>query len=182
MITTASELRRTRALMKRTAARLTRAGVDIADPLPPLGAMVETPAAALSADRLVADSDFLSLGTNDLTMYTLAVDRGDDHVADLYDPLHPAVLRLIQFTKEAGARAGIPVNLCGEIAGDPRFSALLLGLGLTDLSMAAASLPAVKQRLRKIDSARARGLAEDVMAQTDARKIAALIDAFNDTV
>lgn len=182
MITTATEVRRTRALMRRVASRLARQGVAIADPLPPLGAMVETPAAALSADRLVSDCDFLSLGTNDLTMYTLAVDRGDDHVADLYDPLHPAVLRLIQFTREAGARADIPVNLCGEIAGDPRLTALLLGLGLTDLSMAAASLPAVKQRIRKLDLTRAQRLAEDAMREADARRIATLVDAFNETI
>jgi phosphotransferase system enzyme I (PtsI) len=180
MITTAEEVRKSRAALRRAARRLIRQGVAIADPLPPLGAMIEIPAAALSADRLIADCDFLSIGTNDLTMYALAVDRGDDHVADLYDPLHPAVLRLIQFTAEAAARAGKPVNLCGEIAGEARFTALLLGFGFTDLSMSANSLPAVKRRVRQLDLGRARDLAEATMNLPDARRIAALIDDFNE--
>ena len=179
MITTADEVRKARAALRRVARRLTRQGVAIADPLPPLGAMIEIPAAALTADRLVADCDFLSIGTNDLTMYALAVDRGDDHVAELYDPLHPAVLRLIQFTAEAAARSGKPVNLCGEIAGEARFTALLLGLGFSDLSMAANSLPAVKRRVRQLDIGRARDLAEAAMSLADARQIATLIDNFN---
>jgi phosphotransferase system enzyme I (PtsI) len=141
--------------------------------------MVETPAAALSADRLSAECDFLSIGTNDLTMYTLAVDRGDEHVAELYDPLHPAVLRLIRFTTEAAQRARRPVALCGEIAGDPRFAALLIGLGLGELSMAPSSLPAVKRRIRELDTSRARALTLEVMRQADPRRIAALIDSFN---
>ena len=179
MITVGAEVRTTRAALRRVARRLERAGVAFAEPLPALGAMVETPAAALSADRLSAECDFLSIGTNDLTMYTLAVDRGDEHVAEMYDPLHPAVLRLIRFTTEAAQRARRPVALCGEIAGDPRFAALLIGLGLGELSMAPASLPAVKQRIRELDTSRARALTLEVMRQADPRRIAALIDSFN---
>ncbi|MDP6954228.1 MAG: phosphoenolpyruvate--protein phosphotransferase, partial [Alphaproteobacteria bacterium] len=155
-------------------------GVAIADPLPALGAMIETPAAALSADRLCSECDFLSLGTNDLTMYTLAVDRGDEHVARLYDPLHPAVLRLIQFSAEAASRAARPLTVCGEIAGEPRLTPLLVGLGLTDLSMVPGSVPAVKRRIRAIDAAGARDLAGRVMRETDPRRIADHIDRFND--
>jgi phosphotransferase system enzyme I (PtsI) len=98
--------------------------------------MIEVPGAALTADALAQASDFFSIGTNDLTQYTLAIDRGDEH-AQLYNPLHPAVLRLIQFATEAALRARIPISVCGEIAGDPRYAALLMGLGIRELSMAA---------------------------------------------
>ncbi|HEX9646289.1 MAG TPA: phosphoenolpyruvate--protein phosphotransferase [Alphaproteobacteria bacterium] len=182
MITVGSEVRQTRAVLRRVARRLARRGVALPESLPPLGAMVEIPAAALAAEALVRDCDFISIGTNDLTMYTLAVDRGDEHVAELYDPLHPAVLRLVQYAAEAAKRARVPVNLCGEIAGDVRYTALLIGLGLEDLSMAAASLPAVKRRIRALDAGKARSLAAQVMRRNEARQIATLIDAFNDAL
>jgi phosphotransferase system enzyme I (PtsI) len=182
MITAPQEVRRTRAAMRRVARRLQRDGIAIANPLPALGAMIETPAAALSADRLCTECDFLSIGTNDLTMYTLAVDRGDEHVAHLYDPLHPAVLKLVQFTAEAARRAGRPLTLCGEIAGEPRLAPLLVGLGLTDLSMVPGNLPAVKRRIRAVDAAAAQELARRVMRETDPRHIADHIDRFNDAL
>jgi phosphotransferase system enzyme I (PtsI) len=112
-------------------------------------------------------------------MYTLAIDRGDERVAKLYNPLHPAVLRLIQFTVEAGLRARIPVAVCGEIAGDPRFTALLLGLGVRELSMSTPSLPRVKQRIRQINLLEASRRARTIMDQWDSAKIAALLDDFN---
>ena len=98
--------------------------------LPPLGIMIETPGAALSADALALEADFFAIGTNDLTAYTLAVDRGESDVAELYDPLHPAVLRLVQFATEAALRMRMPVSVCGEMAAIPRLTPLLLGLGL----------------------------------------------------
>ena len=179
LVTDALELRKTRAAMRRVARRLVRDGVAIADPLPPIGAMIETPAAALSAARLCRDADFLSIGTNDLTMYTLAVDRGDEHVAALYNPLHPAVLELMRLTVAAAARAGKPLSLCGEIAGEPRLAPLLVGMGFTNLSMTPASLPAVKRRIRAIDADAARALAKAVLAETDPRRTADRIDRFN---
>ena len=179
MITTVGEVKAVRELIPRVARRLSRSHVAIGDPLPPVGVMIETPGAALAADALAQVSDFFSLGTNDLTMYTLAIDRGDEQVAHLYDPLHPAVLRLIQFATAAAQRAGIPVNLCGEMAGNPRFTALLLGLGLRDLSMAAPSLPRVKQRILDLDLAEASLRAAQIMQQSDSGVIAALIDDFN---
>ncbi|MGE0723349.1 MAG: phosphoenolpyruvate--protein phosphotransferase [Alphaproteobacteria bacterium] len=179
MVTNVGEMRRARLLIQRTAARLAKARVRIADPLPPIGAMIETPAAALGADALAELSDFFAIGTNDLTMYTLAVDRSDEQVASMYNPFHPAVLRLIVFAVTAAREVGIPISLCGEIAGDPRFTALLLGLGLRDLSMAPANLPRVKQRLRAVDVAAAQGLAAEAVAQTGAARVAALVDRFN---
>ena len=97
--------------------------------------MIETPGAALSADALALEADFFAIGTNDLTAYTLAVDRGETDVAELYDPLHPAVLRLVQFATEAALRMRMPVSVCGEMAANPRLTPLLLGLGLRSFSM-----------------------------------------------
>src|SRR5712672_4005780 len=129
MISTASEIRRVREAIEQVARRLRRRGVRLPKSLPPLGAMIEVPGAALAADALAVEADFFAIGTNDLVQYTLAVDRTDETVADLYNPLHPAVLRLVQFAVEAAARRDIPISICGEIAGDPRYAALLLGLG-----------------------------------------------------
>jgi phosphotransferase system enzyme I (PtsI) len=112
-------------------------------------------------------------------MYTLAIDRGDEQVAHLYSPLHPAVLRLIQFTTAAALRARIPVNVCGEMAGDERMTALLLGLGIRDLSMASAAVPRVKQRIRALDLSEATRRAQTIMDQADAGMVAVLLDDFN---
>lgn len=178
MITSVSEIEAVRALLAKVARRLKRRKVKIADPLPPLGVMIEVPAAALSADALARACDFFSIGTNDLTMYTLALDRTNEQVATLYDPLHPGVLRLMQFAVAAALRAGIPVNVCGEIAGDPRFSPLLVGLGIRDLSMAVGSIPQVKQRIRRLDTASAAEHADNVMAQTNPARSAEVLDDF----
>ncbi|WP_269747088.1 putative PEP-binding protein [Elstera litoralis] len=140
--------------------------------------MIEVPGAALSADGLAAVSDFFAIGTNDLTMYTLAIDRGDERVAALYEPLHPAVLRLIQFTVEAGLRYRIPVSICGEIAGDPRFVPLLLGIGVRELSMSAPKLPSVKERIRALSLTEASRRARTIMDQADAKRIGELLDDF----
>ena len=179
MITTAGEVRKVRRVLRRIASDLRRQGVSIADPLPPLGAMIEVPGAALAADSIADVADFFSIGTNDLIMYTLATDRGDEQVAHLYDPLHPAVLRLIKTTIDAAARAGTPLNLCGEMAGEPQYTALLLGLGLRDLSMSPTSLPRVKRRLRGLDVGEAERRAEHILVQADGGRIAALLDDFN---
>ena len=179
MITSVSEIRRVRETMAKVLRRLRRRKVELPDDLPQIGIMIETPGAAIAADSLAQACDFFSIGTNDLTMYTLAVDRGDEQVANLYDPVHPAVLRLIQSTTEAARKAGIPVNLCGEMAGNPRYTALLAGLGLRDLSMAAPNLPRVKQRILNLDMTEAEARTRQIMEQYDAGVIAALIDDFN---
>lgn len=179
MVSNLAELREVRQIIARVAGRLYRRRVPIADPLPPVGVMIEVPGAALAADALALHSDFFSIGTNDLTQYTLAIDRADEAVAHLYNPLHPAVLRLIQFTTEAALRARIPVALCGEMAGDPRYAALLLGLGIRELSMAATHIPAVKQRIRRMDLMAATRRARVIMDQADSARIAQLLDDFN---
>jgi phosphotransferase system enzyme I (PtsI) len=179
LICSVSELRRVREAMATTARRLKRRGVRIPEKLPPLGAMIEVPGAALAADALAGEADFFAIGTNDLVQYTLAIDRGDEQVASLYNPLHPAVLRLVQFTTEAALRARIPVCVCGEMAGDPRYTALLLGLGIRDLSMAPSNVGRVKQRIRSLDMVAATRRARAIMDQWDDGRIAALLDDFN---
>lgn len=179
MVSSVTEIRKVRDAMAQVVRRLKRRGVKIADPLPPLGVMIEIPGAALAADALAAAADFFAIGTNDLIQYTLAIDRGDEQVAHLYNPLHPAVLRLIQFAVEAALRARIPVSLCGEMAGDPRFTVLLLGLGLRDLSMAPAKIGRVKQRVRALDLVAATRRARAIMDQLDDARIASLLDDFN---
>ncbi len=179
MVATPDEVREVRTILARVARRLLRRGVAIPNDLPPVGAMIEVPGAALAADALARVCDFFALGTNDLTMYTLAIDRGDEQVAHLFNPLHPAVLRLVQFTTEAALRNRIPVSLCGEMAGDPRYTAFLLGLGLRELSMAPSKIPRVKQRIRSLELAAAATRARTIMDQSDTARIAALLDDFN---
>jgi phosphoenolpyruvate-protein phosphotransferase (PTS system enzyme I) len=179
MISNAGEIRRVREALGQVARRLKRRGAELPNPLPPLGAMIEVPGAALAADALAAEADFFAIGTNDLVQYTLAIDRSDEQVAYLYNPLHPAVLRLIQFAIEAALRRGMPISVCGEMAGEPRFAALLLGLGLRNLSMAPGNIPRVKQRIRNLDMVAATRRARAIMDQSDAGRIAALLDDFN---
>lgn len=141
-----------------------------------VGGMIEIPAAALSLPSFVKRLDFLSIGTNDLIQYTLAVDRGDNAVADLYDPIHPAVLFLIASTIAAGERAGVPVSICGEMAGETSLVRLLLGLGLRQFSMHPAQMLAVKQEILRSDVSRCRTIGKKIMAQSEPAKIRALIE------
>ncbi|WNK00752.1 phosphoenolpyruvate--protein phosphotransferase [Thalassospiraceae bacterium LMO-JJ14] len=180
MVTTPSEVKRAKAMLAEEAEKLKAEGHELHTPLPPVGVMIEVPGAALAADSLARASDFFAIGSNDLTMYTLAVDRANEHVAHLFNSLHPAVLRLVQFTTQAALRARIPVSICGEIAGDPRYTALLIGLGLNDLSMTASNIPLVKKRIRDMDALAASQRALQIMEQTDSGRIAMMIDDFNE--
>jgi phosphoenolpyruvate-protein phosphotransferase (PTS system enzyme I) len=180
MISSVHQVRQVKTILNRVSTRLKRRGDAVATTRPLLGVMIEVPGAALIADSLAQEVDFFAIGTNDLTMYTLAIDRGDEQVADLYNPLHPAVLRLIQFTVGAAQRAGKPVSICGEIAGDPRFAPLLVGLGVRELSMASQSIPRVKQRIRALDTGPATRRALAIMDQADEGRVSALLDDFNE--
>jgi phosphotransferase system enzyme I (PtsI) len=178
MVTTPAEVREARDLYDRVARRLRRRGLDLPDPLPPLGIMIETPGAALAADSLALEADFFAIGTNDLAMYTLAVDRAETGASHLYDPLHPAVLRLMQFATEAALRMRMPVSVCGEIAGDPRLTPLLLGLGIRSLSMTSGAVPRVKQAVRSVAIDDCARFARAVMEQSDPARIASLVAEF----
>lgn len=136
----------------------------------PVGGMIEVPAAALAAAAFAEQLDFLSIGTNDLIQYTLAIDRVDDAVAYLYDPLHPAVVQLLKRVIDAGRAAGIPVSMCGEMAGDPSHTALLAGLGLRQFSMQPGALLDLKECIRALDTSEARQLAERLLAGDDAAR------------
>ena len=175
LVTTPGEMRAVRDALDRVARRLRRRGPKPPAKLPPLGAMIETPAAALMADALALDADFLSIGSNDLTMYTLAADRASSDVATLYDPLNPAVLRLIASTVEAGLRVRRPVAICGAIAGDERLTPLLLGLGLRSFSTNPSSLPRVKAAVRAARAEDCLRLARRALEQTEAADVARLL-------
>jgi phosphotransferase system enzyme I (PtsI) len=131
------------------------------------GVMVEVPAAALRAERVLAGCDFASLGTNDLAQYAFAADRGAGELADLLDPWQPALLDLVRLTAAAGERLGTPVGLCGEAARDPLLAPVLAGLGVTSLSMAPAGLPAVRAALAGLTPAECRTLAAAALAADD---------------
>ncbi|MBO0711341.1 MAG: phosphoenolpyruvate--protein phosphotransferase [Acetobacteraceae bacterium] len=175
MVTTVGEVRRAREIYERVARRLRRRGERLPEKLPPLGIMIETPGAALSADALALEADFFAIGTNDLTAYTLAVDRAETDLAELYDPLHPAVLRLVQFATEAALRMRMPVSVCGEIAANPRLTPLLLGLGLRSFSMNAGAVPRVKQAVRAVEIDACARFARRLMEQSDAAAIREMV-------
>jgi phosphocarrier protein FPr len=172
MVATVEELQAARAVLDRA-----RVETGISDPLE-LGIMVEVPAAALTAARLAEHADFFSLGTNDLTQYTMAAERGDERLASLLTGPQPAVLRLVRDTVHAAAPRGRLVGVCGELAGDPAAAVLLVGVGVTELSMAPALVPEVKAALREVDLEAARETAQAALEAADgdaARALAAAL-------
>jgi phosphoenolpyruvate-protein kinase (PTS system EI component) len=161
MVTMVEEFRRARAIVGELQEDLRRRRLPF-DPDVPLGAMVEVPAAALAARNLAREADFLSVGTNDLSQYALAVDRNNARVASLYQPLHPGVLHLVRCAIDAAGAAGTPVSVCGEMAGAPESALLLLGMGLRSFSMSPYHLPVVRKLLSLVSTEQARDLAREV--------------------
>ncbi len=165
MVSSISELRAARR-------HLVAAAEKVGLPRPPaLGVMIEVPSAALVADRLAAEADFFSIGTNDLVQYALAVDRADPEVSALYRPLHPAILRMIKFVVEAGRAHERPVAVCGELAADPVGIAVLIGLGIAEFSVTPVSIATVKDNLAGLDAARCRALAEKALDAADQSEV-----------
>jgi len=144
-----------------------------------IGGMVEVPAAALAVGLFLRRLDFVSIGTNDLIQYTLAIDRADEHVANLYDPLHPAVLMLLAHIISSADKASVPVSMCGEMAGDPALTRLLLGMGLRQFSMHPAQIPAVKQRIKQSDISELVPIVRRILRLEESSKIQEQIERLN---
>ncbi len=178
MLTSLGEVTQVHALLAQARQELTQEGIPF-DPHMPVGGMIEVPAAALCADAFAARLDFLSIGTNDLIQYTLAIDRIDDTVNYLYDPLHPAVLRLLQMVIAAGRRQSKPVAMCGEMAGDRRFTRLLLGLGLRQFSMQPGSLLEIKELVLDADATRLSADVASLFLRLDREPAEELLDSLN---
>jgi phosphotransferase system enzyme I (PtsI) len=180
MLSSLNELEQSLALVGEVCAELEREAVAF-NPKVPFGGMIEVPAAAVSADLFARKLDFLSIGTNDLIQYTLAIDRVDDSVNYLYDPLHPSVLRLIRTVIRAGHEADIPVSMCGEMAGDPAFTRLLLGLGLRHFSMEPSQLLEIRQQVRQSTLAGLPGQVTDILNCVETGSLHDLVDQLNQT-
>jgi phosphotransferase system enzyme I (PtsI) len=178
MISNAQEVEATRMALDRAREelRVRRAafGEDIQ-----LGGMIEIPAAALALNMFLKRLDFLSIGTNDLTQYTLAIDRGDEEVAGLYDSLHPAVLMLVAHVLAGGEKAGVPVSICGELAGNPKLTRLLLGMGLRHFSMHPSQILEVKQQVLTSDVGQLAPMVRKLLRLDDAAQIREQIRRLN---
>lgn len=177
MVTTVEEILHTKEMLKQCAEELRQEGVALPEQLPLLGAMIETPAAALEADVLAQNCDFLSIGTNDLIQYTLAVDRSDSNVSSLFNPLHPSILKLLHQTVSAANNAQIPISVCGEIASNHRYATVLIGLGFHELSMPAINIPMVKERIRSLSLTEMKNFANHLLSL---HYPADVIKSFND--
>ena len=178
MLSSLEEMFQVLDLVREVETDLTRAGLKF-NPDMPIGGMIEVPAAAIAADLFAPHLDFMSIGTNDLIQYTLAIDRVDDAVSYLYDPLHPSVLRLIAMTIRAGKEAGIPVAMCGEMAGDTRYTRLLLGMGLKEFSMHPSGLLQVKKIVLESQTTDLEERAKEVLAARDTHALHKLVDRMN---
>jgi len=181
MLSNLTELFQVKQLIDEAKLQLDREGIAYADEIP-LGGMIEIPAAAITAHQFARHLDFLSIGTNDLIQYTLAIDRIDDEVGYLYEPMHPAVLQLINMSIRAANKAGIPISMCGEMAGDPYFTRLLLGLGLREFSMHPSALLEVKSIINNSDTRKLEKPARKALnsaRQSDVEKIVATLNNGN---
>ena len=178
MLSMLAELRQTKLLLQRAKDSLRQQNIPFDDQIA-LGGMIEIPAAAINSEAFAQELDFLSIGTNDLIQYTLAIDRADDSVAHLYNPLHPAVLKLIQMTIQAAEKYGKPVSVCGEMAGDTRLTRLLVGLGMRQLSMHPSQILSVKSQILQCEEAILSRQAKKILSFSDLEKIEPLVRKFN---
>ena len=178
MVSNVNELQEAKRIILKVRSRLIENNVKISEKLPEIGVLIETPAAALIADSLAQYCDFFAIGTNDLTMYTLAIDRGDESVAKIYDPGHLSVIKLIKMTYQSGKKAKIPVSICGEIAGDIFFTALLVGIGIKILSMSTSRILKIKQFINFISYKECKILSEKVLKEKSNEKIKKILNDF----
>jgi len=164
------ELRQVKTLVREIKSELDAEGIAY-NPELQIGIMIEVPAAAIIADLLATEVDFLSIGTNDLIQYSLAIDRSNENVGYLYEPLHPAILRLVSMVIQAGRKAGIPVSMCGEMASDPLYAIVLLGLGLEIYSMNPSAIPVIKNVIRSLRYKDCKRIAETALQKKTAQEI-----------
>ncbi|MBI5587275.1 MAG: phosphoenolpyruvate--protein phosphotransferase [Deltaproteobacteria bacterium] len=176
MISGIDELRRAKALLEEAKEELCAEGRPF-DRNIEIGAMIEVPSAAIIADLIVKEVNFVSIGTNDLLQYSLAIDRVNEHVAYLYEPFHPAVLRIIKTVADAGAKAGVTVGVCGEMAGEPEYALILVGFGIEQLSMNAFSILRVKRLIRSINYAEAKKICKTIVGLPTAKEVEHYINA-----
>lgn len=181
MIMDITEIRRAKALLEKCKAELKEKGIAFDEKIP-LGIMVETPAVAFRAKYFAKEVDFFSIGTNDLTQYTLAVDRGNENISHLYDSYNPAVLQAIQASIKGAHEAGIQISMCGEFAGDEKATALLFGMGLDAFSMSAISVPRIKQNILRLEKASATALVNRVMSCTTSEEVMQKIKNFQESL
>ncbi|MBR8722042.1 Phosphoenolpyruvate-protein phosphotransferase [Fusobacterium necrophorum subsp. funduliforme] len=181
MIMDITEIRRAKALLEKCKAELKEKGIAFDEKIP-LGIMVETPAVAFRAKYFAKEVDFFSIGTNDLTQYTLAVDRGNENISHLYDSYNPAVLQAIQASIEGAHEAGIQISMCGEFAGDEKATALLFGMGLDAFSMSAISVPRIKQNILQLEKASATALVNRVMSCATSEEVLQEIKNFQENL
>jgi len=177
MLSALSELRQSKLLLTRAKDSLRKENIPFNENIS-LGGMIEIPAAAINAEAFANELDFLSIGTNDLIQYTLAIDRTDDSVAYLYNPLHPAVLKLISITIKAANKLGKPISVCGEMAGDAKLTKLLLGMGLRQFSMHPSHILSVKQQILHSQVNQLTSHAKKILALSDIEKIEPLLTKF----
>ncbi|MFL2660526.1 MAG: phosphoenolpyruvate--protein phosphotransferase [Alphaproteobacteria bacterium] len=167
MVSNVSELIETKKLINEVKNDLQDRNYKINIKLPPVGVLIETPAAALISDSLAKNCDFFAIGTNDLTMYTLAIDRGDEEVAKIYDPAHLSVLRLISLSTKSAKNNNIPISICGEMAGDTMFTSILIGMGISTLSMSTSRILKVKQFISNLNSEEVKKISDEILKQDD---------------
>jgi phosphoenolpyruvate-protein phosphotransferase (PTS system enzyme I) len=177
MISGVQELRAVKAIVDDVKMELRTAGIDFDEQIK-LGIMIEMPSAALTADLLAKECDFFSIGTNDLIQYTMAVDRVNEYVSYLYEPLHPALMRLIAMVVDAAKAAAIPVTVCGEMAGEPMIASVLVGLGIRELSMSAVSIPEVKDAVRQMALEDTQRLVARVRTVSTSAEVRAIVSAY----
>ncbi|HNZ49644.1 MAG TPA: phosphoenolpyruvate--protein phosphotransferase [Candidatus Hydrogenedentes bacterium] len=174
MISSLEELRHAKAILQEARQELSSEGVAY-NPDLKVGSMIEVPSAAVQADQIAEECDFFSLGTNDLIQYLLAVDRVNEKIAHLYEPAHPAVIRMIANVSSAAAAHNIPCSICGEMAGDPLYTELLLGLGVSSFSMASVSIPLIRARIAALNREDAKHLARDILQKKTAEEIKTIL-------
>ena len=182
MVSNVSELTETKNLIKKVRNDLISKKIKISSKLPEIGVLIETPAAALISESLAKNCDFLAIGTNDLTMYTLAIDRGDEEVAKIYDPAHLSVLRLIKLSADSAKKVGVPISVCGEMAGDTIFTSLLLGMGINKLSMSVSRILKVKQFIVNVNYNEVKKISNEILAEDDSVRIKQILKSYYDKI